>query len=248
MPRIPKDKWKIAMKIKDTLISQKVHPRLSPQDVRFIFVGGSVARGLSARSSDVDIILVTERASIDKQEFRKHLKKFIPEADSNCVFVYSYEDFLKSLDERLTDGKITNKRMRSAIIKRFSRIIDKPFKSSVHRRASIFLRRIGLLRDNPRAYSLEEQASLIPIYEKNPGEWRKIIGKFDEALSDVFKPEGARRVIRRYLDGEISSKDARKELTKLPFLWKYDLNRLIKEGNFTPEEAKKLKKLLRGWY
>nr|AAZ32123.1 hypothetical protein [uncultured euryarchaeote Alv-FOS5] len=244
----PIHKLSLANKIRDTLLSKRVHPDLNPRDIRFILVGGSTARGIASKKSDIDLVLITEGRPIDKQEFRKHLKKYVPEADSNCVFVYSYDEFIKSLNTRLSDGKITKKRLKTAVLKGMSKVFDKMFRSSVHRRASIFLRRVNLLKDKPASYSLEEQASLFPIYEKNPGEWKRLMEPRIRELPDVFKLNGARNIINAYLYGSLSAKEARRELARLPILWKYDIKRLIREEKFTPEEAKKLKKLLRGWY
>ncbi len=169
--------------------------------------------------------------------------------DKNCVFVYSYPEFVRSLDIRLTDGKITRRRLWAAL-KPISRSLDRITQGNAHRKISIFLRKRGLLKDSPTKYSLEEQASLIPIYERNPGEWRKLLEGKMSSIPEVFHPGGVRKIIEKVLNDELTVNEARNELRKHPSLWKKSIAMYIDENRprLSREDLKKLNKLTRGLY
>ncbi len=248
MTRYAKRNFQLAKKVRNILLENRVHPKLDPSEIRFIFLAGSSARGVAARKSDVDIVVVTDKTTIDKQEFREYLKKFYPNADRTCVFVYDFKTFLKSLENKLDDKKITKKRLQPLFLKTFSSFIDKIARGPLHRRISRVLRRRGFIKDSPFNYTLEEQASLVTLYERNPGEWRQIIGPKLKWISKVFYPGGEYQIVHDYLSGKLELKEARRELAKLPTLWKKEIKNLMKSDNLTKEEKKKLKRLLWGAY
>ncbi len=236
----------IGRKIAKVLTTKKVHPKLDPKDIRMILIAGSTARGLEKPGSDVDIVVVTDKTRIDKQEFRRHLAKHVPEAMTNCVFVYDYDEFLKSFENHLTDGSITKKRLKILFVKGGSRLMGRIVGSKVHRKLSVFLRQMGLVRNDPKKYSLEEQISMIPIYERDPGEWQRLISGY--RVPEVFETNGARRIVYMYISGDLDRREARKQLSKLPTLWKKDIKRAMGSWDLTGEEKKKIRKLLRGPY
>ncbi len=248
MTKYARRNFQLAKRVKDILLENRVHPKLDPSEIRFIFLAGSSARGVAAKKSDIDIIVVTDKTTIDKQEFREHLKKFYPNANRTCVFIYDFKTFLKSLENRLNDKKITKKRLQPLFLKTFSTFIDKIAQGPLHRRISKALRKKGVIKDTPLSYTLEEQASLVALYERNPGEWHQIIGPKLKGISKVFYPGGEYQIVRDYLSGKLELKEARQELAKLPTLWKKEVKNLMKSESLTKEEKKRLKRLLWGAY
>jgi len=143
---------------------------------------------------------------------------------------------------------ITRKRIQSFGVKSISMMLYKITGKPIHRKVSKILRQHGKLKDSPLKYSIEENASLIPVYEKHKGEWERIISSKIRDVPMVHRQLGMLRVVEAYLNGELSRKEAKAELSKQPVLWKKAIRDMIKSGEFTDEEVKKLRRLLFGPY
>ncbi len=223
------------------LTAKKVHPKLDPHDIQFILLAGSRARGIEKKDSDYDIIILSKGPTIDKQELRSILSERLHDVAYNDILVYNIEDFMKTRSYRLTDGLITLKRMKKAVIWRISSRV-RELAPKPHDILSRGIRRMKIIKTDPSSFTRDENSGLKLVWERTPGEWERLHAVFSEGVDKIYGPGEAGIVIKRYLNNEISEGEARRELNKLPVNWRANVH-AIERSTSNLDKKRKLKRL-----